>query len=69
MYFGLVSTITGYLLAIELTQDHPLTLDFSTWYAGSSLVALGACVALIVYSFHTALGGRSLWAAELGDPK
>jgi len=69
MYFGLVSTITGYLLAIELTQDHPLTLDFSTWYAGSSLVALGASVALIVYSFHTSLGGRSLWAAELGDAK
>jgi serine/threonine-protein kinase len=67
MYFGLVSTITGYLLAIELTRDHPLTLDLSTWYAGSSIVALAAGVAIILYSFYVCLGGRSLWAAELTE--
>jgi hypothetical protein len=45
--------------------NFPLTLDFSKWYAGSSLVALMAVLALAAFGFREALAGRSLLREEV----
>jgi hypothetical protein len=42
-----------------------MTTDFSAWYASSMFTALAIVVALTVWSFRGALGGRALWK---GDP-
>ncbi len=64
MRFGLVSIISGYFFANELLASQPLTLDFSTWYAGSTLTALAAGVAVILFAFRASLGGRRLFAED-----
>ena len=58
MRFGLVAILTAYFFSNELLGDYPLTLDFSTWYAGASLLALLVGAAVVVFAFLTALGGR-----------
>ncbi len=60
MRYGLVSIIAAYFFANEMVGNQPLTLDFSTWYAGSTLTALAAGVAVIVFAFRTSLAGRAL---------
>ena len=62
MRFGLVAIVSTFFFRAELLVGQPLTLDFSTWYAGSSLLALGAGVALILFAFRTSLGDRPLVA-------
>lgn len=64
MRFGLVAVIATAFFGIEILQGQPLTLDFSTWYAGSTLLALGTAVAVILWAFRTSLGGRPLFAEE-----
>jgi len=64
MRFGLVALIAAAFFSIEMLQNQPLTLDFSTWYAGSSLLALGAAVAVVLWAFRTSLGDRPLFAEE-----
>jgi hypothetical protein len=67
MRFGLVATLPAYFIAVEPMGDQPLTLDFSTWYAGGSLVALLAGVAVTIYGCYASLAGRSLWEEELAE--
>jgi hypothetical protein len=43
----------------------PLTLDFSKWYAGQSLLALATVLALAVLGFREALAGRTLVREEV----
>ncbi len=62
MRFGLVSFIAAFFFGSELLGGQPVTLDFSTWYAGSTLTALGAGVAVILVAFRASLGGRPLLA-------
>ncbi|MCP3960914.1 MAG: serine/threonine protein kinase [bacterium] len=64
MRYGLVSFIAAFFLAVELMGNQPLTLDFATWYAGSTLTALAVGVALVLYAFRVSLGGRALLAAD-----
>ncbi len=58
--FGLVSFMGAFFFASELLGGQPMTLDFSTWYAGSTLVALAAGVAVLLFAFRTSLGERKL---------
>ena len=62
MRFGLVSLIAAFFFGSELLGGQPVTLDFSTWYAGSTLTALGAGVAIVLFAFRASLGGRPLLA-------
>jgi len=55
---GVIVTVVGVSLGIGMHERLPMTLDFSTWYAGSTILALGFAVALAVYGFHTSLAGR-----------
>ncbi len=64
MRFGLVAFISTFFFAVELLGDQPVTLDFSTWYAGSTLTALGAGIGLLLFAFRVSLGGRPLLAED-----
>ena len=50
----------AFIFASELLGGQPVTLDFSTWYVGSTLTALAAGIGVILFAFRTALGGRTL---------
>jgi hypothetical protein len=39
----------------------PTTMDLSTWYAGTTLFAYAALLALAGYAFQTAVAGRPLF--------
>ncbi len=58
MRFGLVAFVSAAFISMLFTQ--PLTLDLTTWYAGSALTMLAAGVAFIVTAFRVSLGGRPL---------
>jgi hypothetical protein len=46
----------------------PITTDVSAWYFGTGLTGLLAVLALALYAFHTALGGRPMFGhATLDD--
>ena len=64
MRFGLVTFMAAFFFAVELLGNQPMTLDFSTWYAGSTLTALGAGIAIILVAFRTSLGGHKLFAED-----
>jgi hypothetical protein len=61
--FGLVGIMAMYLVGIEM-PEHALTLDFSTWYAGNSMIVLLVPAALAIFGFWTSLAGRSVFADD-----
>ena len=52
--FGVLSVVVFPVVFRALTW-FPMTTDFSTWYAGSTLFALALVLALTAYAFHTAV--------------
>jgi serine/threonine protein kinase len=66
MRFGLLALIVAFSVAATL-GNFPLTMDLSTWYAGSSLFALAGVLAPTAYAFYTALAGRPLFKAGFLD--
>ncbi|HSD72442.1 MAG TPA: hypothetical protein VLE54_06615, partial [Thermoanaerobaculia bacterium] len=51
-----------------LLQVAPITLDFSRWYSGRSLLAIAVFVGIALYAFRVALGRRPVFgAAALED--
>jgi hypothetical protein len=60
--FGVLALLSGIFVLLTL-RAFPLTADFSAWYAGSSLFAIGSIFALTAYALHTALAGRPLFKA------
>jgi len=60
--FGVLALVVNVIAGLILSTC-PMTTDFSAWYAGSMLVAIGAVLALAAYAFHTALAGRPLFKA------
>ena len=58
--FGLVTLVAGYFFVNEICGNQPLTLDFSNWYAGSTLTALAVGTAVILFAFRTSLAGQRL---------
>jgi serine/threonine-protein kinase len=61
--FGLLSLVAMFVV-ISWTRIL-ITLDFSAWYAGGSLLAMGAVAALSIYAAHTALAGQPLLRDDL----
>ncbi|HUE22002.1 MAG TPA: serine/threonine-protein kinase [Bryobacteraceae bacterium] len=57
--YGLVAVAVS-VFVTALLLAFPLTLDFSKWYAGQSLLALGTALALAVFGFREALAGRAV---------
>jgi serine/threonine-protein kinase len=62
--FGVLPLVAGAFTHVILLRL-PITLDLSVWYAGASVVALGSILALSVWSFRFALGGRRVWQGDL----
>ncbi len=59
----LASTIV--LFTSTVLVRTPLTLDWSAWYAGRSFAVLGFFAALLLFAFHTSLGGKPLFGKVL----
>jgi len=47
------------------TFGWPLTSDFSAWYAATGLIVVALVLALAVWSFRNALGGRKVFHGDL----
>jgi len=62
--YGLVAVAIS-LFVDALLSGFPLTLDFSKWYAGQSLVALVTVLALAVLGFREALAGRAVLREDM----
>jgi hypothetical protein len=62
--YGLVAVAVS-IFVNALLSGFPLTLDFSKWYAGQSLVALVTVLALAVFGFREALAGRAVLREEV----
>jgi predicted Ser/Thr protein kinase len=60
--FGLVALIV-YGLTRPLLLAMPLTFDFSLWYAGRAMLAAAVFLALALYGFRVALGGKPAFGA------
>jgi hypothetical protein len=63
--FGLLAFIAAYYL--HLAAEFPMTVNFSTWYAASSIFALTLAAALLACGFYFSIGGkRGLALPDLG---
>ncbi|HLK18219.1 MAG TPA: hypothetical protein VKT81_04650, partial [Bryobacteraceae bacterium] len=74
--FGLVAALVlrfGLLaLAVFIFADYVLgsiqaTTNTSAWYFGNDLLLLAGVLTLAAWGFHTSLGGRRIWKADLLD--
>ena len=57
--FGVLPMMAAFFVS-RILVPFPLTADLSAWYAGSSLFAIAAVLALTGYALYTALAGRPL---------
>jgi hypothetical protein len=58
--FGLLS-VAVFRFVAPLLERAPITLDFSRWYSGRSLLALAVFVGIALYGFRLALGRRPIF--------
>jgi hypothetical protein len=61
-----LALIAAFLVSAFLGK-FPLTADFSTWYAGTSVFAMASVLALTAYAVYTALARRPLFNAGFLD--
>jgi serine/threonine protein kinase len=64
--FSLVVLATAVFTA-NILLNVPYTLDFTRWYAATSLCIVLSIVALAAWGFYTALAGQKLFKEELFD--
>jgi serine/threonine-protein kinase len=64
--FGIVALAVSFL-SRDLLLSSPLTLDFSRWYAGRSLLVLLILAGLAIYGFRASLGGKPAFGAAALD--
>ncbi len=62
--FGLLALV-AYMVCYQMIRAYPITSDFTAWYAGGTIFALGVVVALCGYGFYTSLGGQKVFAGKL----
>ena len=62
--FGVLALTSGIIVLLTLGA-FLFAADFSAWYAGSSLFAIGSILALTAYALYTALAGRPLFNTRL----
>lgn len=58
--FGLLALYSFFVFA-SLSSGFPITLDFSSWYAGSTLFVSVVLMGLAAYGFHTSLAGQKIF--------
>jgi serine/threonine-protein kinase len=64
--FGILPGTLAVVFAV-LVGTLPLTSDLSAWYASRGLIAVGLTLALAVWSFRHALGGRKVLSERFLD--
>jgi predicted Ser/Thr protein kinase len=62
--FGFVALAVG-LFVTDMLLNVPVALDFSSWYATSTLLPLLSVAALAVWGFYNALAGQKLWQGDV----
>jgi hypothetical protein len=60
--FGVLALMSG-IIVLSTLGAFLFAADFSAWYAGVSLFAIGSVLALTAYASYTALAGRPLFKA------
>jgi hypothetical protein len=65
--FGIVVLVVGNLCGGRLAASHPLTLDFSAWYAEGTIFVLLLVAAIAIYGFSVSLAGRQLLRSAAVD--
>jgi serine/threonine-protein kinase len=63
--FGVLPMVTAFL--VRQLGDAPITWNFSAWYSIYGLILTGLTVALALWSFRYAVGGRKIWAMDMLD--
>jgi serine/threonine-protein kinase len=61
--FGLLALYSCLLFA-ALSSGFPITSDFSSWYAGSTLFICFVVMGLSIYGFYTSLAGQKIFEAK-----
>ncbi|HEY9405605.1 MAG TPA: serine/threonine-protein kinase [Pyrinomonadaceae bacterium] len=61
--FGLLALYSCFLFA-ALSSGFPITSDFSSWYAGSTLFVFFVVMGLSIYGFYTSLAGQKIFEAK-----
>jgi hypothetical protein len=64
--YGLVATVMCFAMGLML-EGFPWTTDLSTWFAPQTILGWTIVLAILVYGFLTAVGGRSLFRDPLSD--
>ena len=65
--YGLLA-ITSFWLFGAILVGFPITTNLSAWYSGMGLAGLALLLGLVLYAFHTSLGGQPLFGgASLED--
>ena len=60
MRFGLLALFAAFVIN-DCLLSLPLTINFSVWYAGTSLFGLIVVTALAGYVFYISLGGQKVF--------
>ncbi|MGH9592542.1 MAG: hypothetical protein ACRD5L_05580, partial [Bryobacteraceae bacterium] len=66
MRFGMLA-MTVAIIANASFNRYPITSNFSEWYAPLGLMEVALLLAVAVWSFRNALGGRRVWTGEFLD--
>jgi serine/threonine-protein kinase len=56
-----ISAFLAALWTYRMLREYPFTLDFSAWYAGIGLSGVALVVAVALFGFYTALGGKPIF--------
>ncbi|HZH29819.1 MAG TPA: serine/threonine-protein kinase [Pyrinomonadaceae bacterium] len=65
--FGLLALYSAFLFT-ALSRGFPLTSDFSSWYAGSTLFVFVVLIGLAIYGFYISLAGQPVFKGKVfGD--
>jgi eukaryotic-like serine/threonine-protein kinase len=62
--FGVLA-LYSYFFFQSLSRANPITSDFSSWYAGSTLFVFVVLIGLAVFGFYTSLAGQRLLKGKL----
>lgn len=66
--FGVLAMIASFFTTAMLIE-FPVTTDFYTWYAGSTIFSFAAVLGLAAFSFRTAVAGRPLFKEGFFEPE
>jgi serine/threonine-protein kinase len=65
--FGVLATAAGFF-AVNLLSGIFLAVDFSVWYAGSTILVVSVFLAFTAYAFHAAIANRKLFKPDFLAP-